>query len=114
MSKFMYLFRSNPAAYQNLTPEQHQQSSVLWKNWLEKLEKGGREVKTGDRLDWGGKVVRGKEELITDGPYVEVKDMIQGYMFFQAKDLDQAVELSRGCPLLAIGGSVEVRPFFEG
>ena len=45
-----------------------------------------------------------------DGPYVEVKDSIQGYMLLEAKDIDQAVELARGCPILEGDGTVEVRP----
>lgn len=114
MSKFMYLFRSNPAIYQNLTPEQFQEQTRLWGTWLEKLGKGAHIHQMGERLDFGGKVVKGKEELITDGPYVEVKDMIQGYLLVNANDLDQATQLAKGCPVLAMGGSVEVRPFFEG
>jgi hypothetical protein len=42
---------------------------------------------------------------------VEVKDFIQGYLLIEAKDLEQAVELSKECPLLETDGSVEVRPF---
>jgi hypothetical protein len=48
---------------------------------------------------------------VTDGPYVEVKDFIQGYMIVEAKDMDKAVELARGCPILEGEGTVEIRPF---
>jgi hypothetical protein len=54
--------------------------------------------------------VRGTGRAITDGPYIEVKDAIQGYMFLEARDVEQAVDLSKGCPLLEGGGSVEIRP----
>jgi hypothetical protein len=110
MSKFMYLFRSNPAtAYQSLSPEQMQQLMKKWMNWKESLEKNG--AKAGERLDQTGKVVRGKAKSVTDGPYVEVKDFIQGYMLVEAKDMDQAVELAKGCPILESDGTVEIRPF---
>jgi hypothetical protein len=62
-------------------------------------------------LDGNGKVVRGRAKTVTDGPYVEVKDFIQGYMLLEAQDIDQAVELSRGCPILERDGTVEIRPF---
>ncbi len=114
MSKFMYLFRSNPAAYKDLGPEQFKEQSRLWETWLDHLGKGSHIHQMGERLSFEGKVVRGGEELVTDGPYVEVKDMIQGYLIIKAESLEQAAELAKGCPVLAMGGSVEVRPFFEG
>jgi hypothetical protein len=40
----------------------------------------------------------------------EAKDVVNGYMLIEAADIEQAVELSKGCPILDVGGSVEVRP----
>ncbi len=60
-------------------------------------------------MDGTGKVVRGKNKAVTDGPYVEVKDSIQGFMFAEAEDIGQAVELSKACPILESEGSVEIR-----
>jgi hypothetical protein len=48
---------------------------------------------------------------VTDSPFVEVKDSIQGYMLLEAKDMDQAVELATGCPILESDGTVGIRPF---
>ena len=62
-------------------------------------------------MDGTGKVVRGKAKAVTDGPFVEVKDFIQGYILVEANDLDQAVELAKGCPILESDGTVEIRPF---
>ncbi|HVZ80736.1 MAG TPA: YciI family protein [bacterium] len=114
MSKFMFLFRSNPGAYQSTPPEQIQKLPQLWKGWVEKFEKKGHWIQPGNRLDWGGKVIRNPEGIVTDGPYVEVKDFVQGYMFAEAAGLDEAVELSKDCPIFAVGGTVEIRPCFEG
>ena len=50
---------------------------------------------------------------ITDGPYLEAKDLVGGFTLVEARDIDQAVELSRGCPILDGGGSVEVRPVMK-
>jgi hypothetical protein len=111
MSKFMYLFRNNPAAYQSMSPEQMQQTMKKWMDWKDTLEKNGHVKQFGERLDGTGKVVRGKAKAVTDGPFVEVKDFIQGYILIEASDLDQAVELAKGCPILESDGTVEIRPF---
>ena len=113
MSKFMYLFRSNPTAYQSMSPEQMQQNLKKWMDWKESLEKNGHINQLGERLDGAGKVVRGKAKAVINGPYVEVKDFVQGYMLVEANDIDQAVELAKGCPILHIDGTVEIRPFLS-
>jgi hypothetical protein len=111
MANFMYLFRTNPEAYRSMSPEQMQQVMRKWMDWKEELQKEGHIKQLGERLDVTGKVVRGKTKTVTDGPYVEVKDSIQGYMLVEAKDLDLALELAKGCPVLERDGTVEVRPF---
>ena len=83
-------------------------------DWRDMLERNGHIKQFGDRLDGGGKVIRGKSKSVTDGPYIEVKDSIQGWLLVNATDLDQAIELGRGCPVLDSDGSVEVRPFHGG
>jgi hypothetical protein len=107
----MYLFRGNPTAYQSLSPEQMQQALQKWMDWKDTLEKSGNIKQFGERLDGTGKVVRGKAKTVTDGPYIEVKDFIGGYMLVEATDIDQAVELAKGCPVLESDGTVEIRPF---
>jgi len=111
MANFMYLFRSNPTAYRSMSPEQMQQTMKKWMDWKDTLEKNGHIKQLGERLDGTGKVVRGKAKTVIDGPYVEVKDFIQGYMIVEATDMDQAVELAKGCPILEGDGTVEIRPF---
>jgi hypothetical protein len=51
--------------------------------------------------------------LTTDGPFVELKEAIGGYMFFEADDLDAAIELASRVPAVRQGGAVEVRPIAE-
>src|SRR5207249_10442585 len=48
--------------------------------------------------------------LTTDGPFVELKEAIGGYCFFEADDLDAAIELAARIPAASMGGAVEVRP----
>jgi hypothetical protein len=52
--------------------------------------------------------------LTTDGPFVAVKEALGGYLFFEADDLDGAVELASRIPAARLGGAVEVRPLREG
>lgn len=51
--------------------------------------------------------------LTTDGPFAEVKEAIGGYLFFEADDLDAAIELAARIPAARLGGAVEVRPLVE-
>ena len=50
---------------------------------------------------------------MTDGPFAEAKDIVGGYTLIEARDLDQAVELSKGCPIFEVDGAVEVRPVMK-
>ena len=51
--------------------------------------------------------------LTTDGPFVAVKEALGGYLFFEADDLDAAIELASRIPAASMGGAVEVRPLAE-
>jgi hypothetical protein len=112
MEKFMYLFRGNPQPASPLSPEQMEQVMKKWVNWTGSLKKDGHMEKGGERLQGSGKVVRSQSKTVSDGPYIEVKDAIQGYVMIQAQNMDQAVELAKGCPILDYDGSVEIRPLW--
>jgi hypothetical protein len=51
--------------------------------------------------------------LTTDGPFVEIKEAVGGYLFFEADDLDAAIELASRIPAARLGGAIEIRPFKE-
>ena len=51
--------------------------------------------------------------LTTDGPFVEIKEAIGGYLFFEADDLDAAIALAARIPAASMGGAIEVRPIVE-
>jgi hypothetical protein len=53
------------------------------------------------------------QTLTTDGPFVAVKEALGGYLFFEADDLDAAIELAARVPAARMGGAVEVRPIVE-
>ena len=95
------------------TPERAQKSMQRWMEWMGELEAGGHLKDRGQPLDRAGKVVRGKQRTVTDGPYVEAKDLVAGFIVVEARDLQQAVDLAAGCPMFEGGGSVEVRPVLD-
>jgi hypothetical protein len=57
--------------------------------------------------------VQDGKTLTTDGPFVAVKEALGGYLFFEADDLDAAIELAARIPAARLGGAVEVRPIKE-
>jgi hypothetical protein len=58
--------------------------------------------------------VKDGKTLTTDGPFVEMKEALGGYLFFDADDLDAAVELAARIPAARMGGAIEVRPIVGG
>lgn len=57
--------------------------------------------------------LRDGENLITDGPYADTKEVLGGYFVFDASNLDEALEVAQRIPAVRLGGAVEVRPLFE-
>ena len=57
--------------------------------------------------------VQDGKTLTTDGPFVEIKESIGGYFFFEADDLDAAIDVASRVPAASMGGAVEVRPLVE-
>src|SRR5436305_9909538 len=54
------------------------------------------------------------QTLTTDGPFVAVKEALGGYLFYEADDLDAAIELAARIPAARLGGAIEIRPLKEG
>jgi hypothetical protein len=115
MSEYVYLFRIGAAEQREAmgSPERAQQSMQLWLAWMRDLETHGHLAHRGQPLEQAGKVVRGKQKIVTDGPFIETKDLVAGFIIVEAKDLAQAADLAHGCPILDGGGTVEVRPVMK-
>jgi len=107
MSAFTYLFRGRQIP---TSPEQRQKHLEKWVVWFQELGAQGHVKDPGHPLESTGKVVNGNQKIVKDGPYAEAKDIVGGYIVVEANDLAHAVELAKGCPILEVGGSVEVRP----
>jgi hypothetical protein len=111
MSEFVYLYRGGERP--SGSPERMQQEMQKWMTWLKDLGDKGHVKDPGHPLESTGKIVKGKQKTVTDGPFAEAKDVVGGYTIVQARDLAQAVELSSGCPILDYDGFVEVRPIMK-
>jgi hypothetical protein len=81
-----------------------------WVAWFKELGAKGHLKDPGHPLEATGKVVNGVGKVVKDGPFAEAKDVVGGYIVVEANDLAHATELSKGCPILEVGGSVEIRP----
>jgi len=114
MSEFIYLYRATESDRKaNMgTPELAQKSMQAWLGWMRDLEQKGHIKNPGQPLEV---TVRGSQKVVTDGPFVEAKDLVLGYTVIQARDLKEAAELAKGCPILAgPSGTVEIRPVLQG
>lgn len=109
MSNFLYLFRGGDDAFDKLSQEEKQAHMQVWGEWMGGLQEQGKLI-DGMPLDKDGKVVQNRGEVVTNGPFAEGAEMVGGYLIVVAKDLDEAVEISKGCPIFDYEGSfVEVR-----
>lgn len=107
MTEFMMIFRSEAQNSGKPSPEQIQNSIKQWQDWIGGIAAQGKFVST-NALGSEGQTVSANG-IVTDGPYVEVKERVGGYIIVKADDLADAVTLSKGCPVLSLGGKVEVR-----
>jgi hypothetical protein len=77
-------------------------------DWMGGIAAQNKLTDQGNRLTKIGKVLR-KGNIIADGPYTEIKEAIGGYSIVKATSIEDATVLAHGCPILSIGGNVEIR-----
>ncbi len=108
MQEFLLVFRRSAVAETPMSPEQMQAMMKPWQDWMGGLAAQNKLVSSGNRLASEGKVVK-PNNVVTNGPYVEIKESIGGYIIIRADSLKEAAELSKGCPILHVDGNVEIR-----
>ncbi len=112
MKEFMFLFRlPNQGDSREMTPENMKELAKKWDDWVGGIAAQGKVVSAGPRLESTGKVLK-KSGVITDGPFVEVREMLGGFLRVTADSLEEATTLAHGCPAIDQGGSVEIRPVY--
>ena len=109
MNEFLLVFRrENVENDPTPSPEQMQAMMKQWGDWMGSLAAQNKLASSGNRLSSEGRVVK-PNNMITNGPYVETKEAIGGYIIVTASSIDEAATLAKECPILFIGGNVEVR-----
>ncbi len=111
--KYLVLFRNQPGAAPKKdppSPEQMQKMFAAYNQWMEKFKDDI--LDKGTKLTGEGRVVT--SEGVADGPFVEAKEVVGGYMILHAADYEGAVEVMKGCPgALMAGASFEIRELVE-
>jgi hypothetical protein len=108
MAKFMLIYRDSVPAPTPPSPEEMQGFLALWGEWFQQC--GASIVDGGDALAPTGRVL-GAGGTVTDGPYIEGKEMLGGYSVVQADSYEAAVEIAKLCPIAKIGMQIEIREF---
>ena len=109
MKDFLFVFRSDFSKMPKASPEEMQAMAKRWMDWFGSIAAQNKLSERGNRLLPGvGKVVK-PNNVVTDGPYMEIKEAIGGYAIVKANSVDEAAELAKGCPVFNYGGNVEVR-----
>ncbi|HEY1030383.1 MAG TPA: YciI family protein [Flavipsychrobacter sp.] len=112
MKDFALLFRKPNLDNSNISPAEMEALIKKWQDWIGRLAAQGHFDGKPLRLTQEGKVLKAGG-VITDGPFVEIKERLGGLIMVKAKDLEEATTLAHGCPVLEEGGSVEIRPILE-
>jgi hypothetical protein len=109
MQEFILLFRNTSGDGKfSVSPEEMQASIPKWQHWIGGIAQQGKLIST-EPLKYEGKTV--KHHGVIDGPFVEVKELIVGYLICKTESVDEAVGFGKTFPVMELaGGSVEVRP----
>lgn len=110
--KYLVLMKTQPKSSSQgrspPSPEQMQQMFAAYKGWMEKYK--ANIVDMGDKLLPGGRVLTMSETGLADGPFVESKELIGGFMIISAADEAGAVDVVKACPAVQMPGAVlEIR-----
>jgi hypothetical protein len=104
MAKFLFIYRESTESRAKPSPEEMQALQQAWGSWMQKHSTAI--VPGGDGVKPSGRVL--KAGLVTDGPYVETKEVIVSFTIIQAENYDAAVAIARACPP---GHTIEIREF---
>jgi len=108
MKDFMMIFIGADYEEIGLSPEQLQDRMGRWFAWGDKMQKQGI-LKGGEALMAMGKRISGPDRVISDGPFVESKELVGGYYTVSADNFDEVVEIAQDYPDYDLGGTVEIR-----
>jgi hypothetical protein len=109
MQKFMYIIKEDLAELEKVSDTERQKRIRIMTAWVESLQESVNFL-GGAPLQVAGRTVV-KDRVISDGPFVEAKEGISGYILVDAENIEQAAAIAQGCPFVQEGGmAIEVRP----
>lgn len=112
MEKFLFIIREDLSKLKQWNEEKRYAAIREMDEWVRSLIKKGNYV-GGDALRIKGAYVS-KDNVTSDGPFIEAKEGISGFIFLEANDLDDAVSIAQTCTLVQSGDmAIEVRPLME-
>jgi hypothetical protein len=97
MNQFLIIVRGSD--HSAASPEKLQARLAAFNEWVQKVL-DGRFVGGAPLEDTEARLLKSKTEMVTDGPFMESKEMISGYMIINANDIEEATRLTLECPLL--------------
>lgn len=104
--KYLVFMRSVPGKHETPSPAQMQEMYAAFNAWKEKFK--ANIVDMGGKLKPGGKILTASG--VTDGPLIEAKEIVGGFMVVAAESYDCALDVAKECPgLVRPGSSVEIR-----
>ncbi len=106
MNKYMLILFDNEESFVDFSPEDMQEEIALHGEWIQQL---GERFDSGEALNQEAKSIDGADKIVSDGPYLESKELVGGFYIINATNLEEATEIAKGCPVLRFGGKVEVR-----
>jgi hypothetical protein len=109
MKEFALVYRNQYNNMLQVTKEQAAASMQQWVEWFNQMSNSGQLVSHGSRLEPSTGRVAKPGNVVTDGPYAEIKETIGGFSIIKAESYDKALQLAQACPIIKVGGNVEVR-----
>lgn len=111
MENFLFIIREDLQQLKNSPGLQQQRIQEMTK-WVAGLAESGNYA-GGDPLKTNGSYIT-KDSVISDGPFIEAKECISGFIFMNAENMEQAIAIAQTCPYVMEGSmAIEVRPMLK-
>jgi hypothetical protein len=111
MKQFILLLHEQADEVETISAEEMQANIARYSSWAQALGQQGKLVGGEKLADDGGKILRAVngDQIVSDGPYSETKDVVGGYFIIRAADYAEAAEIAKTCPHAERGRPIEIR-----
>jgi len=109
MERFLFIIREDLSKTRRQTEEERYEDIRIMDEWVKSLVASDNYV-FGDGLKPTGKYVS-RDNVLSDGPFIESKEAVNGYIFMEAKNIEHAASIAQSCPYVIDGRmAIEIRP----